>query len=338
MSSDPHPFDPAAAGARMRDAAERLERAVNEAPVLDHVPGRSLTLAGVGVMAVAIVLSWLPGWYGVGLPWSVLMLALGAAVAVRELKAAGREVSGAERLPPVLGHPLLPPAFAALVALHALRLLGFGIVQGLWLVAALLLGYDQYRRAAASRAGLAGRWDLRQAWRGNRRWIALGVGLCVLSLFFTWASASGHFTGGRSYNYAYRSDSNGNSGYAYGWDYNPVQSYWPGYDMSGRNQGLVMLAMIALLALLLWAASRRSAEADGSAPRKASPLVPGLLLGFLFLWWWTHAENGAGVWMFALGWAMTVFGVVRLSRGEEEGRWDPAHLLARVRGKRDHAG
>jgi hypothetical protein len=337
MSFHPNSFDADAAGARVREAAERLDRAIDQAPVLDHVPGRSLTLAGLGAMALAIVLSCLPGWYGIGLPWSLLMLVLGAVVAIGELQAAGRDVAAAERLPGLVAHPLLPPAFAALVALHAIRLLGFGVVQVLWLVTALLLGYDQYRRAAASPAGLSRRWDVRRAWHGYRRWITLGVGLCFLSLFFTWASSSGYFSGGHSYNYAYRTDGAGNSGYAYGWDYNPVQNYWPGYAMSGRNQGYVMLAMMALLALLLWAAARRPADAGDVAPRKASPLVPGLLLGFLFLWWWTHAENGAGVWMFALGWGWIVGGVIRLVRGEEEGRWDPAHLIARARGGKPQA-
>jgi hypothetical protein len=306
---------------------------VNEAPVLDRVPGRSLTLAGIGAMALAIVLSWLPRWSGIGLPWSVLMLALGAAVAVGELKRAGREVAAADRLPAPLAHPLVPPAFAALVALHAIRLLGLGIIELLWLVAALLLAYDQYRKADRSATGLGGRFDPRRAWRGNRRWITIGALTCIVSLFFQWGSQSGHFSGGMSYNYAYRTDYSGNSGYAYAWDYNPMQSYWPGYQWSGRNQGGVMLAEIALLALVLWAATRKKVSDTElePVPARPSPVVPGLLLAFLFVWWWTHAEDGGGVWLFALGWSLVTFGVVRLSRGEEEGRWDPGTLWGRVR-------
>ncbi|HEX7242586.1 MAG TPA: hypothetical protein VF263_20015 [Longimicrobiaceae bacterium] len=285
----------------------------------------SSSLAGLGVMAAAVALSWLPGFHGVGPVWSAVMLAGGAAAAVHELRAAGRPLPGL-RLPGPLAHPLFPPAFAAAVGVHAFHQLRFGIVPLLWLAAAVLLCADQGSRAARAPDGFGRRFDLRRAWHGHRRWTVLGVGLCLASLFMTWGRTGGWLGGG--YDYAYRYDSSAD-GYQYRYDYNPAKYYYPGFELSGRNQPLALFAEAALFALLFWAAYRR----PGDDVRGGERLAVGLV-AFLALWWAVNLDGAAGVWAFLPGLAAIGFGVWKVHRGEEEGEHDPAHLLSRLRAAR----
>lgn len=330
-----NPAVPAAPSSALHDAAETarslarqapaaFERAIHEAEVLDRIPGRSVTLAGLGIVAVAIALSVLPAFSGVGLVWSVVMLALGAVVAVAELRAAG--VSVPVRLPAALRHPLIPPAYAALVAVHAFQLLRLETVPALWLGAAVLLCWDQHRKTVLAPGGFGQHFDPRRAWQGYRRNVVLGVGVCLASLFLTWGQTSGYFSGGYSYNYAYRSNSSGASGYAYGYDYNPTQYYWPGFELSGRSQPLVLFAEAALLALLLLCALR-----PGDRYARGARLIGLPLAAFLGVFWLLASKDALGSLVFLAGLGTLGFGLFRLSRGEEEGRWDAAHLSARAR-------
>lgn len=306
-----------------------FERTLTEAEVLDRIPGRSVTLAGLGFVAAALVVSLLPGYSGVGLAWSAVMLAAGAVVALGELRAAGHAVPGVT-LPKRLRHPLVAPSFAALVALHAFQLLTVGVVPLLWLGGAVLLCWDQYRKTMLAPDGFGRHFDLRQAWHGYRRNVTAGVGLCLASLFLTWGQSSGYWSGGYSYNYGYRYDSSSNGyGYGYAYDYQPMQHYWPGWEMSGRNQDFALFAVAALLGLVLLCALRR----DGGEPAKAVRWTAMGLGASLGLFWMQASKDGLGSLLFLVGLGTVAFALTRLAAGHEEGRWDAAHVTAAARGR-----
>lgn len=335
-----HPTDPAApsapenadaTGERLNELAIRIDRVVNENELLDRVPGRSLTLVGAGLVAGAIALSLLPGFYGVGFLWSAVVLAGAGLVALAELRGAGHAAGMAveAEVPAPLRHPLIAPAFAALVGLHAFLLLRVGIIPLLWLAAALLLGYDQYRRAAATPDGFTRNFDLRRAWHGYRRNVTAGVGVCLASLFLTWGQTSGYWTGGLAYTYGYRYNSAaGGYEYGYDYDYQPMQYYWPGWETSGRNQSFALLAVAVLFGLLLWAAWRR---ADGA--RRPSPVAGVAGAALLAVFWLLAAKDGVGAWLFLLGLTSIGVGAHRIRRGEEAGRWDLEQLWAAAMGR-----
>lgn len=340
LSSDPaspESTENADAGARLNELAVRLDRVVGESELLGRVPGRSLTLVGAGLVAAAIALSLLPGFYGVGLAWSTVMLAGAALVALAELRGAGHAAAAEVQVPSALQHPLLAPAFAALVGLHAFLLLRVGIIPLTWLAAALLLGWDQYRRAAAAPDGFARQFDPRRAWHGYRRNVSAGAGLCLGSLFLTWGQSSGYWTGGLAYTYGYRYNSAaGGYEYGYDYDYQPMQYYWPGWETSGRNQSFALVAVAVLFALLLWAAWKGREAGRAVAP---SAGVAGAAL--LAVFWLLAARDGAGSWLFLLGLASIGAGAHFIRRGDQAGRWDLEQLSGRaigwMRGRRGPA-
>lgn len=314
---------PAVPGGAALRFAERVDRTLGEAAVLERVPGRSVSLLGLGIMGGAIALSLLPAFSGVGPVWSAVMLAGGAAVAVDELRDAGHALP-ALRLPAALAHPLTPPLFAALVGVHAFHQLRLGIVPLLWLAAAVLLCWDQFRKTILSPDGFGRHFDFRRAWHGHRRTVVLGVGLCLVSLFLTWGETSGWLGGGYDYNYRYQ----GNGEYGYQYDYNAAKYYYPGFELSGRNQSFALLAEAALFALLVWAAYR----GEGEAARRADRLAL-WTASLLALWCLVNAGAEMGVLLFLAGIAAVHFALRQLRRGEDEGPWDAAHAWARVRGR-----
>lgn len=320
MSGDAPGPEPGGAAARLTDLTERVDRTLEGAEVLDRIPGRSVSLLGLGIMAVAIAVSALPSFSGVGPGWSVVMLGGAAAVAVDELRAAGHALP-AVRSPGPLAHPLFPPLFAALVGVHAHQL-RLGVVPLLWLGAALLLCWDQFRKTLLSPCGFGFYVDFAQAWRGYRRNVLLGAGLCLLSLFLTWGETSGWLGGGYDYNYRYQGDGE----YAYQYDYNPAKYYYPGFEISGRNQPLALFAEAMLFALLVWTVYRAP---EGGA-RRADRVALGLA-GLLALWGLVNAEGTAGVLLFLASIAVVHHALWKLRRGEAEGPHDAAHLWARVR-------
>lgn len=330
------PRDPAGADApadRLEEFAARasagFERVVDQNPLLDRVPGRSVTLVGAGLVAAAIALSLLPGYHGVGLFWSAVMLAGAALVALSELRRSGHAAAAELQVPEQMRHPLLAPVFAALVGLHAFLLLRIALIPLLWLAAAVLLGGDQYRRAAATPDGFVRGFDLRRGWQGYRRNVTAGVGVCLLSLFFTWGRSSGFWTGGLAYNYAYRYNAAaGEYQYGYDYDYQPMQYYWPGWELSGRNQSFALFAVATLFALLLWAAYR-----GRDAARTAAPAAGVAGAALLAVFWLLAAKDGIGALLFAVGLASIAVGADRIRRGEEAGRWDLEHLLGRATGR-----
>lgn len=300
--------------------SERVDRTLDGAEVLDRIPGRSVSLLGLAIMASALAVSMLPGFSGVGLVWSAVMLAGGAAVAVDELRAAGHPLPAA-RLPRLLADPLFPPLFAALVGVHAFHQLRVGVVPLLWAAAAFLLCWDQFRKTLLSPEGFGRYLDFAQAWRGYRRNLLLGAGLCLLSLFLTWGETSGWLGGGYDYNYRYQGDGE----YGYQYDYNPAKYYYPGFEISGRNQSFALFAEAMLFALLLWAAYRPAGD-----PRRADRVAL-VLAGLLALWGLANAAPTAGVLLFLAGIAAVHHALWKLRRGETEGPHDAAHLWARLR-------
>ena len=305
-------------------AGARFEQTVNDPQLLGRIPGRSVSIAGLGLMALAILLSLLPSFYGIGLGWSLVMLLGGALTAFLELRAGGVKLPEV-KLPTALLHPLIPPVFAALVAMHAFQLLALGLVPLLWLCAAVLLGYDQYRKAILAPESFGRFLDFKQAWHGYRRYLLLGAGLCLLSLFFIWGKSSGYVMGGYDYNYRYNSNS---GSYGYQYDYNMAKYSMPGFELSGRSQGGVIWAEAALLALVIVAAYR----SESMQASRVSMVALGLA-GWLGLWWLLHANLHLGGFLYLLGLLGIGFAAYKLWRGEEAGAWDAEHLWARVRKK-----
>ncbi len=306
------------------EVSARFEQAVNDPKLLERIPGRSVSIAGLGSMAMAILLSMLPMFDGIGLGWSLVMLIGGALTAFLELRTGGVRLPEV-KLPAALSSPLIPPLFAALVAMHAFQLLGLGLVPLLWLISAVLLGYDQYRKAILAPQGFGRFLDFKQAWRGYRRYLVLGPGLCLLSLFFTWGAPSSYLMGGYDYNYRYNSNT---GSYGYQYDYNIAKYYMPGFEFSGRSQGWVIWAEAALLGLLIVAAYR----SVGTMPTRVRAVAIGLA-GWLSLWWLLHANLHLGGVLFLLGLLAILLAVYKLWRGEEAGAWDASHLWARIRRK-----
>ncbi len=198
--------------APVRDVAGQLGDAI--AGVLDdprlrsRLPGGSLSLLGLGLVGLAILLSVLPFVPGIGLPGSLVMLLGGALVAVNEWRvitqpgvqelrtAEARALPAAlENLPEETQHPGIARAYAALTCAHALLMLGFGPVSLLWLLAALVLGYEQGQRFFATSEE-----DFDYLYEGSlrqrlNRWVVVGAAVCSFALLLPWARSNTPFFG-----------------------------------------------------------------------------------------------------------------------------------------------
>jgi hypothetical protein len=297
-------------------------RTVNDPNLVGRIPGRSVSIAGLALMALAIILTWTKWFWGIGLWWSILMLLGGAVVAAQELRSGGLEPPWMASLPTQLFHPLIPPIFAALVTVHAFQLLRFGVVPLLWVGAALLLGYDQYRKAILAPNSFGQYFDFRLAWYGYRRYILLGALLCLASLFFIWGKSAGHFMGGYDLNY-----SSYKGGYEY--NYNVTKYYYAGWELSGRSQGLVVFVETALLSLVAWSAF----QGKGTVPSWFNQVAMGLA-AFLSLWWLLHIELHLGQLLFLLGVAAIDFAVFMIYKGQHAGQFDADSVMQQVRSRR----
>jgi hypothetical protein len=158
---------------------------------LAHVPGHSPSVAGVGLLAVGLVLSILPFFAGVGPFWSLVVFAGGWLVTARELRAAGEQHPLVDWVPPALLHPAVPAVYAAVTAGLAIRMLGIGLTPLLWLGGAGLLGYDQYRKVYVGEEGIGRFFEPRQLLRGMAPVALGGVALCLVALFLTWTPVKG---------------------------------------------------------------------------------------------------------------------------------------------------
>ncbi|MDQ1685707.1 MAG: hypothetical protein QOC82_2444 [Frankiaceae bacterium] len=212
----------------------RPPAATTAAPTLT-VLRQSAPLFGAVLTVVAIIVGWLPGQYGPGWFWTVvLLLAAAVAVVAETAKLPANRVS--------LPAPVAAAGFWVLTALVigvAVASARLQVTSLLWVVAAYVLGREAWRRLAAE----GGPIELR-----SRVGIAVvALGIAVLSLFGTTnsISSSGYFVGGLSYDpYAYNADS---GGYAY----NPTEYYQPGfyYEGSGRGQPYSIPVVAGLVAM-----------------------------------------------------------------------------------------
>ena len=189
----------------LRDVAGQLGETI--AGLLDDprlrswLPGGSLTLLGLGLVGLALLLSLLPFVQGLGWMGSTVMFLGGALVAVNEVRlvtapsvqevrtaAAHTLPSALENLPEETRHPGIAWAYAALVCTQALLMMGFGLVSIVWLLAAIVLGFDQGRRFFASaeeedfEAG-----GFRQPLDG---WAVVGASLCTFALLLPWVRSN----------------------------------------------------------------------------------------------------------------------------------------------------
>ncbi len=189
--------DPGLRAVHPGDAEEHTDPGRAASPPYDgpawlaHVPGHSPSVAGVGLLAVGLVLSILPFFAGVGPFWSLVVFAGGWLVTAREMRAAGEQHPLVDWVPPALLQPVVPAVYAAVTAALAIRMLGIGITPLLWLGGAGLLCHDQYPKVYAGAEGFGRFFEPRQLLRGMAPVALGGVALCLVALFFTWAPVTG---------------------------------------------------------------------------------------------------------------------------------------------------
>lgn len=281
-------------------------RSVLEDPRLrERIPGRSLALLGAGLVVLAIVLSWLPAFRGIGTLWSVVMLVCALLVGVRELHAAGRSLpEPVLRVAHQTEHPFFLPVFTVLTCVQAFLSLSLGLVPLLWLLAAIVLVYDQ-RRALSALVAEQGTPSPEEVRLG--RWVLLGTFVCAVALFFSWGLHEGYFFAGyrpvqvrewtadgytKEYedHYEYRFDMNAN--------------YMPAYATSGRARPLVSVAVLVLGALVVLTRGR---QARASLP----PWVLPVLAGAVTLWGVSGLASHLGPWLFLAGAVLIDLAVAR---------------------------
>ncbi|MCP3099763.1 hypothetical protein LZ198_12885 [Myxococcus sp. K15C18031901] len=303
---------------RGAEAAGRAVRHVLEDPRLrEKLPGGSLPLLGSGLVAAAVLLPGLPLIHGtIGVPWSVVMLAACVLLGAREWRAAGRPVpEPLARLAGMAEHPAFLPVFTALTLTFAFLTLGFGLVPLMWVVAAVVLGYVQWRVFKGSPAADP---ELRAS-PGTLRlkqWVLPAVGVCAVALLLTWGSGLRGFTslGGFTFDRKYAGEVDGrgpSSGFqADRWDYGwqpGVSTTYSASAMSGRERSGAPLVVLCLLSLALLAAVPRA--------RAAAPAVlPLVLAGVVTLWGLLGLSMRLGPLLFLAGAVAIDVALVRASR------------------------
>jgi hypothetical protein len=192
--------------APIRNVAEQFCAAIggvlDDPRLRSRLPGESLTLLGLGLVGLALLLSLLPFVQGIGLVGSTVMLLGGALVGVNEWRlvtAPGTQevrTAAAHSLPPALEnlpretqHPGIARAYAALAFTHALLMMGFGLISVLWLLAAIVLGFDQGRRFFASEE-YEGYLDAGTFHPNLDRWAVVGANVCTFALLLPWVRSN----------------------------------------------------------------------------------------------------------------------------------------------------
>ncbi|MFL5351684.1 hypothetical protein [Archangium sp.] len=181
-----------------RQAGEAFQSVLEHPSLLALLPGGSLTLLGVGLVLLSLLLSAVPVIHGIGRFGGGVMFLMGLWVAINEWRLrSGPEAEDAgytpmrpmpaalESLPADTQHPVIGYVFALLTCTHALLMFGWPISL-LWMLAALVLGYDQGRRYFAQSPEDAA--ELEAGAHGLRlhRWVVVGVVICSFSLLFSW--------------------------------------------------------------------------------------------------------------------------------------------------------
>ncbi|ADO71476.1 hypothetical protein [Stigmatella aurantiaca] len=153
---------------------------------LEHVPGHSPSVLGVILHLIALGLSILPSLAGLGPFWSFVMLMGGVLVVARELRATGEAHPLISWIPASFHPPYVPAVYTALAVAFVLPLLELSPLPLLWMGGTALLVRDQWDKVFAGPEGYAQLFDPRALTRGPRLLALVGVGVCVLALFFTW--------------------------------------------------------------------------------------------------------------------------------------------------------
>lgn len=259
----------------------------------------SRTQLAVLLEAAAIGLSVLPFIQGLGLNWSLVMLALGLLVFVEEQRTAGQPLPHwlhwVEQLPPGVWHPWLRPAFTLLTLAHAVHQFGLGLTPLLWLLAAWLAGSEQVRQRLAVLP--AGDFSWASVRTGPRFWVLVALGVCLLAFHLPWVKHGGYYRGAIESRYVSDNpDLLGDVPYAGRWrnDYNPAAWYVPEFRYSGRTRQ----ASVFALCLLLLLAGTMLLE---RRPLEKLPWLPVGLAGGLTLWWLIVPGNAVGCWLFLVG-------------------------------------
>ncbi|MFP2927124.1 hypothetical protein ACLESO_18370 [Pyxidicoccus sp. 3LG] len=297
--------DAADTARRTAEATGRAVQSLLEDPRLrERLPGGSLPLLGSGLVATAVLLPGLPIIGGtIGLPWSAVMLAGSVLLGAREWRAAGRPVPPAlERLAQVASHPTFLPLFTGLTLTFAFLMLGYGLVPLLWLLAAVVLGYVQWRVFKALPASAP---ELRSRPGSTRfkQWVLAGAAACAVSLPMTWGAGveSRLSLGGYGYdvNRVHEVDVDGRSTgrswdeWNYGWRPGISNTYHV-YSQPGRARTGAPLAVMSLLAMALLGAVPRVRAA-------VPPLLPLALAGLLTVWGLLGLTASLGPALFLLG-------------------------------------
>ncbi|HLO02913.1 MAG TPA: zinc ribbon domain-containing protein [Symbiobacteriaceae bacterium] len=310
-----------------RQAATQLESALMNPDVVGSIPGRSWTLVGAAAVAALVLTGLLSRWISffvsVGLLWSIIMLIGAAAVAAQEMRNAGMEVPVFAQLPPAIQtwvlHPLIPPVFAGLTALHAFQEARLKLIPIAWVLVAALLLFDQSKKSFQAPEGVGRYLDFRLALRGYRPYLLIGATLCFVALWLTWSKTNASVTGGYESHY---------SSYYGGYvsEYNFAKNYWPGFEFTGRSLSFATLAELGIVGLVLASLYR-----GWRALPMQIKYVPLGLCGALLLWCFMNAGRQLGPFLFMAGLALMAGAWFMLTRGEDEGEYDLAHLRAKIK-------
>ncbi|HEX8825467.1 MAG TPA: hypothetical protein VF794_36485 [Archangium sp.] len=275
--------------------AQAVQSVLEDPRLRERIPGRSLSLLGAGLVALAVLLSALQFFWGVGLGWSVVMLASSVLIGVRELHAAGRPLpEPAVRAARLAEYPLFLPAFTVLTFVQAFLSLSLGLVPLLWVLAAIVLGYDQ-RRALAAFGAKQGTPSPEERRLG--RWVLAGALVCAVALLLTWRQGGGYYLGGVQPVLVREWKPGGfirefEDHYEY--QYNMWTNYVSAYASSGRGRPFASVAVLLLGGLVMLTRGRRAGAA-------LPPWLLPVLAGTVTLWGIVGLASHAGPWLYLLG-------------------------------------
>jgi hypothetical protein len=154
---------------------------------LEHVPAHSPTVLGIVLHLVALGLSIIPSLAGVGPFWSFVMLMGSLLMVAREFRGAGDRHPLVEWVPESFHPPALAAVYTALAVAFTLPMLEFSVQPLLWLGGTALVVRDQWDKVFAPPRGYLEIFEPRALLRVPKVLALVGIGVCMLALFFTWS-------------------------------------------------------------------------------------------------------------------------------------------------------
>ncbi|RJS18344.1 hypothetical protein DRW03_24740 [Corallococcus sp. H22C18031201] len=286
-----------------RQAAEAtgraVERVLDDPRLRERLPGGSLPLLGAGLVATAVVMPWVFGLaYAVPAPWAFVMLVGSAMLVARELRASGRTLPEAiVRTVDVAEHRAFLPLFTALTLTHAFVQLGASLASLLWLLAAVVLGFVQWRAFRVSPASTEEAAGSLEEVR-LQRWGLAGVAVCVVALLLPWGTGVGVPIPGLQLHkertiYVGQDFSHDVEDKAtWKWE-SGAGGTWQ-IAIPGRTRPGGQWVVLSLLALAMLVSLRRARAA-------VPPVVPLLVAGFVTVWGLLGMASLVGPWLFLAG-------------------------------------